>query len=122
MKARVFCENIFNELLPSIRAIVSNRLTNIYGMTQTEVSKKLGLTQPAVSQYNTGLRGKGIKKILSNREMVSYIDSLSAEIVSGSADINFKVCEICQRSREDGVFSKENLSKLICLLDVAKAR
>jgi len=70
---KVFCENIFNDILPAVRAIVANNLINNYGLNQQEVSEKLGLTQPAVSQYQNGLRGKKIKRILSNKSMMEYI-------------------------------------------------
>ena len=117
MKEQVFCENIFNDVLPSVRAIIASRLTGDYKLTQSQVSEKLGLTQPAVSQYTNGLRGKGVKRILENKGMLDYLDSLSAEIVNRDVDLNFKVCEICEKSRKEGVFKKA--SRVICLLDIA---
>jgi predicted transcriptional regulator len=122
MQARIFCEVILNEVLPAVRAIIANRLINVYGLTQNEVAKKLGLTQPAVSQYKNGLRGRKIKKILSNKEMVEYIDSLCDKIATENLDINFKVCEICTTSREKDIFPKEYMNPFICLIEIAKVK
>ncbi len=119
MKAKVFCENIFNDILPAVRAIVADNLMNKHGFNQLEASEKLGLTQPAVSQYRNGLRGKDISRILSNKGMAEYVDFLSEEVASGESDLNLKVCEICSRSRQGGIFTKEELNPFICLLELA---
>jgi len=121
MKKGIFCEIVFNEIMPTVRAIIANRLINAYGLTQQEVAEKLGLTQPAVSHYKNRLRGKNFEKILSKKVMVSYIDSLSAEIVSKNIDPNLKVCEICKKSKESGIFSKEEIDSFICIIEVAKS-
>ncbi|HLC59285.1 MAG TPA: helix-turn-helix domain-containing protein [archaeon] len=118
MAVKIFCENIFDDIMPALRAIVANNLTSKYGMTQQEASKKLGLTQPAVSQYKSGLRGKKLKKLMSNPNMSQFVDYLSAEVVGGH-DISTKVCEICAKSRKEGVFNKEELDPFLCLLEIA---
>ena len=80
MAVKIFCENIFDDIMPALRAIVANNLTSKYGMTQQEASKKLGLTQPAVSQYKSGLRGKKLKKLykLHNQtQLMLYLNQMA---------------------------------------------
>jgi len=46
-----FCEIIVAKILPAMRAIITKELMQTYGFNQTEVAQKLGITQPAISQY-----------------------------------------------------------------------
>ena len=51
--------------MPTIRAMVVKDLIKRYKLSQVNVARKLGITQPAVSQYVSALRGKDeIEKIL----------------------------------------------------------
>lgn len=52
------CEIIVNKVIPQIRAAVVSALITEYKMTQTEISKKLGITQASVSQYLSYARGR----------------------------------------------------------------
>ena len=50
-------EVVVAKLLPTLRARVAQILLLDYSLRQTEVAKLLGLTQAAVSHYNTKSRG-----------------------------------------------------------------
>jgi len=39
------------KILPSLRAMIAIKLQEDYGMNQSEVAKKLGLSQPAVLEW-----------------------------------------------------------------------
>lgn len=122
MKTKFFCEVMLNEILPAVRAIMANRLINFYGFTQSEVAKRLGLTQPAISQYKNGLRGKKIQKILYNKRIIRYLNSLCDEVISSNIDINLKICEICNEARESGAFKKEYTKKPLCIIEIFKVK
>lgn len=116
---KIFCETVFSDMLPAVRAIVTNELIQTYGLTQNQVAQKLGITQPAVSQYLNGLRGKRVKLILSNEKTMEFIKKLSSEIVSGSTKLHENVCEICGMGRKDLYYDKE-LHPFICLIDTQR--
>lgn len=93
------CEIVVGQVLPTIRAMVVRDLIKRYKLSQVEVAKKLGITQPAVSQYVGALRGKGeIEKILS-KTVGKDIKNLSDDIASGKleqADVIKRYCAICK--------------------------
>jgi len=110
-----FCEIIVADILPAVRAVVAKELIEEYGLNQTEVSKKLGITQPAVSQYKSGLRGKKVEIILSNKKLMKWIEKLTSDIASGDTKLYENICEICKETRKD-VYSKKELYPFLCLL------
>lgn len=111
---KLLCEMMVEEILPSVRALVAKDLMQIYGMNQTQVSKKLGVTQPAISQYIRELRGQKMNTIKSNKKIMVIIKKISKKIADEKLDEkNDDVsCAICKRIREDRVeFNK--ISKLL---------
>ena len=50
-------EVVVAKLLPTLRARVAQILLQDYALKQVQVAKLLGITQPAVSHYNTKSRG-----------------------------------------------------------------
>ena len=53
------CEVIVWYVIPTIRAELAKELVKM-GMSQKDISERLGITQSAVSQYIKDKRGKGI--------------------------------------------------------------
>jgi len=104
-----FCEIIVAKILPAMRAIITKELMQTYGFNQTEVALKLGITQPAISQYNRELRGYRVKLLQSNSKIMNEIKKLTAEIASGntkSKKIPEKFCEICEKIRREKIICK----------------
>ncbi|MBI5133381.1 MAG: hypothetical protein HZA83_01580 [Thaumarchaeota archaeon] len=105
-----FCEIIVSVVLPAMRALIAKELTQTYNLNQPEISRKLGITQPAVSQYRSEVRGQRVRLLQSNRKIMSLIQSLSHDIASDkveAAQIHEKICKICRKIREE---------KIICQL------
>lgn len=75
---RLVCEIVASDVLPALRALISKQLIEGYGLTQKEAARKLGLTQPAISQYKKDVRGK---KIALVREL--GLDKTALEIAKG---------------------------------------
>ena len=94
------CEIVSTQVLPTIRAILVEDLVDRHKLSQVEVAKMLGITQPAVSQYLSALRGKGsIKKILSKGEVGESLSKLSDAVASGKisqGQIVNRYCAICK--------------------------
>ncbi len=95
------CEEFVNEYLPTVKAEIGKILYEKYGLTQVKISEILDITQPAVSQYIQGTRGKG-KEIDSElkKEIVEVAEDIYQLNESGditTEKVDDLMCEICKR-------------------------
>lgn len=95
------CEEFVNDYLPTVKANIAYILYNEYDLKQTEISELLDITQPAVSQYIKGSRGK--TKNLPE-EIEGCIEEVADEIYRSRNDQDFNqkkidelMCEICKK-------------------------
>ena len=116
-------EIVAAKILPVIRAQLAQILLKEYKMKQVEVAKRMGITQAAVSHYNTRNRAAdreildlfpeisiGVKEIaakiergLSMPEQVAAISSLCSEITRTERFCEFhqrfssldRACQVC---------------------------
>lgn len=103
-----FCEVVVDSILPAIRSIMTKELLTTYKMTQQEAADALGLTQPAISQYNREARGSKVKLLESQKDIMKMITDLTKDIVDKKIfpkEVNQRFCEICKKLRN---------SRLIC--------
>lgn len=101
-----FCEVIVSSVLPALRALIADELMQTYNLSQTEVSQKLGITQPAISQYRRELRGQRVKVLKTNKKIMGLVQSLSRDIAANSANatkMHKKFCTICRKVREEKI-------------------
>ncbi len=92
------CEIVVWDVLPSIRAAVAEELVK-RGLAQKEVSKLLGITPPAVSQYVSKKRGYNIE---FGKEIRVSISRLADDLLEKKIDNPVeRICEICRMMRED---------------------
>ena len=111
---KVFCQSIFNNVLPpSVRSVITKELIEHYGFTQEEAAKKLNITQPAVSQYLNGLRGKQVDKITANKKIMEWIKGFAYDVASGNVKLNMTSCDVC-----GGKEAEDELKPLLCLLEL----
>jgi predicted transcriptional regulator len=86
------------DVLPSIRAAVAEELVK-RGLAQKEVSKLLGITPPAVSQYVSKKRGYNIE---FGEEIKASISRLADDLLEKKVDSPVeRICEICRMMRDD---------------------
>ncbi len=99
------CEEIFKDVLPTIRAILVKDLVERHNLNQIEVAKRLGITQPAVSQYLRSLRGTSRAKALLKRSdfMKSLRELSDAIAVRGMRGIQIAemYCNLCAILRKE---------------------
>jgi hypothetical protein len=106
------CEEIFKDVLPTVRAILVRDLVERHNLSQVEVAKRLGITQPAVSQYLRSLRGASrAKALLRKSDFMKSIKKFSNAIASGEVRgirLAEMYCEICGTLRREKIsFSHE---------------
>jgi len=74
-------------LIPALRAIIAKDLAKKYNIREEEISRLLGVTQAAVSNYIRGIRGdpKLIEKLLEEKQVASMITEISDNLASDNA-------------------------------------
>ena len=74
-------------LIPALRAILAKDLANKYHIREDEISKMLGVTQAAISNYIRGTRGdpKLIEKLLEDKQVAEMLDDISDSLSSDKA-------------------------------------
>jgi len=77
-------------------------------MKQSEIAKKLGITQASVSQYLSSARAGGTKVTDTFPKIQSYADEISRRIASGKdrSDWYGVLCVACRDIREDEEFCR----------------
>jgi len=92
------CEIIVLDVMPSVRALIAKELVERHGLTQAAAAKKLGMTQPAISQYRRNLRGGKAGIMEKYGEVMGKINSIAERIARGELshmDATSEFCEIC---------------------------
>lgn len=93
------CEIVVKEVLPALRAILVRDLVRRHRLSQVEVARKLGVTQPAVSQYLSFLRGVGRVERVVGRAALKAVHELADDIARGKVrrgQIIQRYCAICR--------------------------
>ena len=74
-------------LIPALRAILAKKLAEDHNVREEEISKMLGVTQAAVSNYIRGTRGDPalIAKLLSEEQVSNLINELTENLSSDMA-------------------------------------
>ena len=92
-------------LIPALRSILAKTLAEKHEIREDEISKMLGVTQAAISNYIRGTRGDPelIKKLLAEAQVSEMIHEISDDLAS------------------DKAYSPSSLSKFIGLCNFIKS-
>ena len=82
------CE-LMAEKMPALRSALTRKLSES-GMSQIKIAEMLGITQAAVSQYLSNIRGK---HIMRNPDIEKEISRLAQKIIDEKKAPDF--CELC---------------------------
>lgn len=74
-------------LIPALRAILAKKLAEEHKIREDEISKMLGVTQAAISNYIRGTRGdpKLIQKLIADKQVSEMLNELSDRLASDMA-------------------------------------
>ena len=86
------CEALARRLLPQLRAEMLYRLVSERGISQSEASKRLGISRAAVSQYMS--RKRGFARQDFPGELNQVIERWVAAVASGEGTIT--ICDNCR--------------------------
>ncbi|KUK61290.1 MAG: Transcriptional regulator, Fis family [Methanoculleus marisnigri] len=86
------CDTLVRRLLPQMRAEMVYRLVNERGISQSEASKRLGISRAAVSQYMSRKRGYTRQDFPVDLDTV--IERWVSAVASGEGTIT--ICDVCR--------------------------
>ena len=74
-------------LIPALRAILAKNLAENHNVREDEISKMLGVTQAAISNYIRGTRGDPelIKKLSAEKQVSEMINEIAIDLSSDMA-------------------------------------
>jgi|APHM01.1.fsa_nt_gi Predicted transcriptional regulator len=106
-EVEVVCE----ELLPAVRRMMAQTLYDDYGLSQIEIADKMDSTQPSVSNYLGGSRGKKdiIESISSDPQIGVLIDDAASKAAKDE-DYSQEISKIIESVRDKGL-AQERFSK-----------
>ena len=92
-------------LIPALRAILAKKLALDHNIREDEISKMLGVTQAAISNYIRGTRGDPnlIAKLMEEEQVAKLID------------------ELCDNLATDMAYTPASLSRFIGLCNYIKS-
>ena len=76
-------EVVVAKLLPTVRSRLAKELHRTYKMKQVDVARSMGITQAAVSHYNTQSRGVDQDMVRRFPEIRAFVDDLADQIAHG---------------------------------------
>jgi len=85
-------------VLPIFRSFMAKELVKRHGLSQTDVAKRLGITQAAVSQYLCSKRGKGGTRQSNMNEIRRLAKRTASEISKNKTflrDPMGTACKLC---------------------------
>ena len=109
---RAQCEIMIVDILPAVRSILAEELKK-RGMTQAQIADRLGITQPAVSQYLKKARGKNIESLRKDKKVMKVINEEVEHMMKHKKD-DKSFCPMCQKML-DTDFVKKVCSGKGCL-------
>ena len=119
------CELVVGKILPSLRASVVKELSLKHDMKQSEIARKLGITQASVSQYLSSARAGDKKMIERFPKILDYAEEISGRIVAGEQRHQWYcvLCKACRDIRDDDEFCKmHRIATNIRGCDICKKR
>jgi predicted transcriptional regulator len=102
-------EMVSKSALPTFRAMISKRLTELYKMTQQEAANRLGITQASISNYMRKARG-----VMLNLEMDPNISKAADKVAGILASNNPDQREVLRLMTE--VCDYIRFNHLLCML------
>ncbi|MBD3229748.1 MAG: winged helix-turn-helix transcriptional regulator [Candidatus Lokiarchaeota archaeon] len=101
------CETIVKYVIPSLRGTIVRRLYRDYKMSQKEIARILGLSQPSISYYINLKRGDHLDLLDPYKEKINQIIILIVKSKKFPRDdILDIVCDICECVKKENCFEQ----------------
>lgn len=104
------CEVVVRYYLPAMRCRIADELMNKYGWTQVEVSKRLSVTQAAVSKYSGGKLDGKAKEFSETSEVRNAARKIAKDMAEERKQNSIaEMCLVCDTLRREGKLCKMHL-------------
>lgn len=101
---RPFCEIMVQDIFPTVRALIARELMETFNYNQAETAQKMGVTQPAISQYSRELRGKKAKLLEANLVVGNSIKLAAKQLAKAKNPYESGIlCGVCRDIRKSGI-------------------
>lgn len=94
-----FLDILSQEILPGARALIAKKLIES-GLSQKQAAAKMGVSQPAISQYKRDLRGSRSEVFKGNPKLAEHINSIAARLATGEITMHTATLELWQACKE----------------------
>ncbi len=95
------------DIFPTVRALIARELMETFNYNQAETALKMGVTQPAISQYTRELRGKRAKLLEGNTVVSSSIASAAKMLAKAKNPFESGIlCTVCRDIRRSGILCR----------------
>jgi len=96
------CEGFAKKIVPILRARIAQTLASDYEMQQHEISKKLGVTQAAVSFYLGKERGADVSITKKFPDIDKTAKKMAKVLYEGKSEeaLTALMCDLCQKLRK----------------------
>ena len=84
--------------IPAMKANIAKQLSSDFGLNQTDIASRLGLTQAAVSNYLSGNYGEDLKKLEKNSDVLRITNVIAAQISKEKfhpKKVSESICDFC---------------------------
>ena len=102
------CELTVSEVLPVARRFIAMELVTVYGYSQMDIAKKMGITGSAVSQYISGVRGRSdlLERCQQFSDFIDLTRACSERIAGGKSRMVDELCIVCSFSKTSGMLNE----------------
>lgn len=106
MNLKPGCEAFAKKVIPVLRARIAYSLAEDHKMQQYEISKKLGVTQAAVSFYLGKERGDNLPIVKKFPEIDVTAKKMAKALKSGKSDAELSeiMCDLCHKIKKKRTF------------------
>ncbi|HLD77638.1 MAG TPA: helix-turn-helix domain-containing protein [archaeon] len=94
-----FLDVLSQEILPGARAMIAKKLIE-NGLSQKQAAAKMGVSQPAISQYKRDLRGSKSEVFKGDPKLTNAVNHIATRLATGDITMHTATLELWTACKE----------------------